>query len=690
MAESRSYRPQDTCSEKSWGSEMSLLQSRERNSSSTSVQKGLGWFRNNTLFKYMTNSSVEKPSKTKILDPQGQFLQRWNKIFVITCVIAVSVDPFFFYIPVIKDGNNCLYLHKKIKITASILRSFVDSFYLLRILFQFRTGFIAPSSRIFGRGVLVEDLFAIAKRYLSSYFIIDILSVLPLPQMMILIIMPKLEGIELLNATHALMRIVVLQYIPRLLRIRPLYLEFTRSAGIITETAWAGAAFNLFLYMLASHVLGASWYLLSIEREDACWRKACGRNNGCEIDSLVCRQRNTQSNNFLATDCPINSIQNPPPFDFGIYLPALNNVAQSEKFLEKFFYCFWWGLQNLSSLGQNLKTSTFIWENLFAIFVSTSGLVLFALLIGNMQTYLQSTTLRIEEMRLKRRDAEQWMSHRLLPENLRERIRRHEQYKWQETRGVDEECLIYNLPKDLRRDIKRHLCIALLKRVPMFEIMDDQLMDAMSARLKPVLFTENSCIVREGDPVNEMLFVMRGKLESTTTNGGRTGFFNSDILKAGDFCGDELLTWALDPNIHTSLPISTRTVKTLTDVEAFALLADDLKFVASQFRRLHSKKLQHTFKFHSQQWRTWAACFIQVAWRRYAKKKLEDALHEKEKLLQSVMVSDGAYSSSLGAALYASRFAANMLRGLRRNTSKARPMIFIPKPAEPDFSVEEH
>lgn len=81
------------------------------------------------------------------------------------------------------------------------------------------------------------------------------------------------------------------------------------------------------------------------------------------------------------------------------------------------------------------------------------------------QTYLQSTSLRIEEMRVKRRDAEQWMSHRLLPEDLRERIRRHEQYKWQETRGVDEECLIRNLPKDLRRDIKHHLCIALLKRV---------------------------------------------------------------------------------------------------------------------------------------------------------------------------------------------------------------------------------
>lgn len=80
----------------------------------------------------------------------------------------------------------------------------------------------------------------------------------------------------------------------------------------------------------------------------------------------------------------------------------------------------------------------------------------------------------------------------------------------------------------------------------MFEKMDEQLLDALCDRLKPVLYTEDSYIVREGDPVDEMLFVMRGKLLTVTTNGGRTGFFNSDYLKAGDFCGEELLTWALD------------------------------------------------------------------------------------------------------------------------------------------------
>ncbi|KAE9464759.1 hypothetical protein C3L33_03334, partial [Rhododendron williamsianum] len=99
----------------------------------------------------------------------------------------------------------------------------------------------------------------------------------------------------------------------------------------------------------------------------------------------------------------------------------------------------------------------------------------------------------------------------------------------------------------------------------MFEKMDEQLLDAMCDRLKPALYTENSFVVREGDPVDEMLFIIRGKLLSFTTNGGRTGFFNSDHLKPGDFCGEELLTWALDPNSNTNLPISTRTVEALTE-----------------------------------------------------------------------------------------------------------------------------
>lgn len=97
-------------------------------------------------------------------------------------MIAVAVDPLFFYIPVIDADKKCLSLDNKLEIIACVLRTFVDIFYILHIIFQFRTGFIAPSSRVFGRGELIDDPHAIAKKYLSSNFAIDVLSILPLPQ----------------------------------------------------------------------------------------------------------------------------------------------------------------------------------------------------------------------------------------------------------------------------------------------------------------------------------------------------------------------------------------------------------------------------------------------------------------------------------------------------------------------------
>ncbi|KAJ0093484.1 hypothetical protein Patl1_25795 [Pistacia atlantica] len=88
----------------------------------------------------------------------------------------------------------------------------------------------------------------------------------------------------------------------------------------------------------------------------------------------------------------------------------------------------------------------------------------------------------------------------------------------------------------------------------------------MCVLLKPMLYIEESYIVQKGDLVDEMLFIMQSKLLTISTNGGRVGFFNFKYLRAGDLCGEELLTWALDPKCSSHLPISTRTVRALTEV----------------------------------------------------------------------------------------------------------------------------
>ncbi|KAM2264035.1 hypothetical protein ACFXTI_040249 [Malus domestica] len=98
--------------------------------------------------------------------------------------------------------------------------------------------------------------------------------------------------------------------------------------------------------------------------------------------------------------------------------------------------------------------------------------------------------------------------------------------------------------------------------------------------------------------------------------------------------------------------------------------ADDLKIVASQFRRLHTT-------------------FIQAAWRRHMKKKLEESLREEENRLQDALAKAGVSSPSLGATIYASRFAANTPRSGMRKVPERLPAMLLQKPAEPDFTAEE-
>lgn len=609
------------------------------------------------------------------------------------CLLSLVVDPLFFLLQEIRS-EMCVENGVPMQIVLTVFRSLVDSFYVINIIVHFRTAFVAPSSRVFGRGELIIDSMKIAKQYLNKGFWIDLMAALPIPQVLFWVVLPNLKGPTTSNTNAAIRFIILIQYMQRLLMAYPLSMKIAKATGIVTATAWVGAAYNLMFYMLLSHIVGGTWYLLSIEREEACWRSVCDLENsiGCNYSYFDCSTMNDpdrmtwfQSSN-VTTDCNPSSSY----YQWGIYGPAAQFAITSGAFLNKFFSCFWFGLRNLSSTGQNLSTSIDIGENIYSSLIAIVGLILLALLIGNLQMYIMSATARLEEWRLRRADTEQWMHHRQLPGELRQYVRKYDQYKWVATQGVDEESILKDLPTDLRRQIKRHLCLNLVRRVALFDQMDDRMLDSICERLKPTLCTKDMILVREGDPVTEMLFIIRGHLDSYTTNGGRTGFFDTCQIGPGEFCGEELLTWALQPHPNGILPSSTRTVKAISDVEAFALVADDLKFVSSQFRRLHSKQIRHKFRFHSHQWRTWAACYIQAAWRRHKKRKELAELHEKElngsRLLMDMFMNgvdaSGSQSGS-NLALYATGLKTTM-RSSRLGSDSAI-MSPQPKPEEPDF-----
>lgn len=127
----------------------------------------------------------------------------------------------------------------------------------------------------------------------------------------------------------------------------------------------SGMCNNLASAMLLQ-VLGASWYLLSIERYATCWKSECRKEFSpakCYLFYLDCGTLNDhdrqlwENGTVVFNNCdPTNS----NGFQYGIFGSALANNVVSSDFLEKYFYCLWWGLQNLRYASLMLHNLCFL------------------------------------------------------------------------------------------------------------------------------------------------------------------------------------------------------------------------------------------------------------------------------------------------------------------------------------------
>ncbi|XP_020273946.1 probable cyclic nucleotide-gated ion channel 20, chloroplastic [Asparagus officinalis] len=573
-------------------------------------------------------------SSFPIMNPHTKVVQQWNKFFVISCLVAIFIDPLFFYLFSVQKYNKCIVLNWSLATSIAVVRSVTDFIYLLHIFLQFRLAYVAPESRVVGAGALVDQPKKIAVHYLRGYFLLDLFVVLPLPQVMILAVIPTAFGSSAANFAKSLLRAtVLLQYVPRIVRFLPL-LAGQSASGFIFESAWANFVINLLMFVLAGHVVGSCWYLFGLQRVNKCLQDACSMSNvsfckefiDCGTGGYDTRFESTHHwDDWRNDNSSTNCFDIDAGFDYGIYEQAVL-LSTKHSIVTRYIYSLFWGFQQISTLAGNVVPSYFEWEVLFTMAIVGLGLLLFALLIGNMQNFLQALGRRRLEMQLRRRDVEQWMSHRRLPERLRRHVRQAERFSWAATRGVDEEQLLANLPEDLQREIRRHF-FKCLKQVRIFTLMDEPIIDAICEKLRQQFYIRGSDILYQGGPVEKMVFIVRGKVESIGVDGHKAP------LSEGDVCGEELLTWYLEhSSVHKDgakvrFPghrlFSTRTVKCLTNVEAFALRAADLEEVTVLFARfLRNPRVQGAIRYESPYWRNMAAVRIQVAWK-YRQKRLK-------------------------------------------------------------------
>ncbi|KAH7665245.1 cyclic nucleotide gated channel protein [Dioscorea alata] len=553
-----------------------------------------------------------------VLDPREPRVHRLNRVFLLARAVALAVDPLFFYtVSVGLSAEPCVSLDAELAVAVIAVRTCVDVVHLWHVWFQLRMAYVSRESLVIGCGKLVWDPRLIAQHYARSPtgFWLDVFVILPIPQIVFWLVLPGLiRDREIKLIMSVLLLAFLFQFIPKVYHSLCMMRRIQKVTGYIFGTIWWGFGLNLIAYFIASHVAGGCWYVLAIQRVASCFQFQCQKNDTCHLLSHACSDGFCKTNELICSSIAV-CFNGDGSFQYGIYDWAVPVVSGSSLAV-KILYSLFWGLMTLSTFGNILEPTSHWLEVIFSIITVLSGLMLFTLLIGNIQVFLHAVMARKRKMQLRCRDVEWWMRRRQLPSRLRQRVRQYERQRWLAMRGEDEMELIKELPQGLRQDIKRNLCLDLIKRVPWFHNLDDIILDNLCDRVRPIVFSKDEKIIREGDPVQRMVFIVKGHILSSQCLS--KGMVATCMLGPGNFLGDELLSWCLRRPFIDRLPASSATFECAEPTEAFGLDAEHLRYITQHFRyKFANERLKRTARYYSSNWRTWAAVNIQLAWRRY-------------------------------------------------------------------------
>lgn len=104
------------------------------------------------------------------------------------------------------------------------------------------------------------------------------------------------------------------------------------------------------MFELSVQVLGAAWYLMSLERHITCWKDVCATENEgqnpCKPNYLDCQYASAEGNRWKNVTSTFTTCV-PGNYEFGMFADAFRDQVTSADFLSTYFYCLWWGLKNL-------------------------------------------------------------------------------------------------------------------------------------------------------------------------------------------------------------------------------------------------------------------------------------------------------------------------------------------------------
>ena len=389
-----------------------------------------------------------------VIAPTSAFRTRWDVIFLALLLFNLMEIPFRAAFEIELDLSHPL----------EVVNLIVDCFFLCDIFLNFRTGF-------FKEGIFITDRKVIAKRYVSTWFGLDLLTSIPFKHI-VFIFANSTGGAAWLKFPKAL-RFFRYARVLKMFRILKMFKVISRwedEAQYLSSILGIGKL--IFVIYFICHLSACA--LLQVAQMEA-------DDNGVFNSSSWVVQRGFKR----STDIEIGEL-----YLSGIY----------------------WSITTIATVGYGDITPGTVAEQGVTIVIVFVGSCAFGYIIGNVASYVSHTDESTRHLRKKIKAIKEYIRYRKLPPSLSRRIRSHYEYAWTRSTVYNEEKILKDLPSFLRTEVITYLYADLIEGVPLLQEMGKDCATLLVTKLKPMYLAPGQVIFKEGSVGGEMYLIHEGMM----------------------------------------------------------------------------------------------------------------------------------------------------------------------------------
>ncbi|RLN63514.1 hypothetical protein BBJ28_00022808 [Nothophytophthora sp. Chile5] len=397
-----------------------------------------------------------------LLDPRSNVKLTWDLLIMLIVLFSAVLVPVQIGFPEIQ-----------LDVAAQSTSLTTDVLFLLDVVQNFFVGYYAGDG-----DNMVRDRKRIAKRYMTSWFLPDMLAMLPVDYFLVQesatntssgsggSILPSNASVMSLHLTR-LTRLLRVAKLTRLIKLRHLAMKVEDAMDLDAIVSRLTRLIGQVL--LVTHVLSCFWHLIGFTTED-------------------------EGNTWI--------------IDAGL---------QNEGVAVRYLYSFYWVVATICGVGYGDVHATNTGERIFSMVTAIVGASGFGLIIGNLTKILENWHREATTRARKLSIVQAFVRKKRLPQALKVRLMRYFRHYIAKTSAFDERELLCEFSLSLRGEILHEAYKHTFFLIPALKRLSAQFVLDMAMFIKPLIVIKGDVLAREGVMGTEMFILNTGIIEIRRT-----------------------------------------------------------------------------------------------------------------------------------------------------------------------------